>query len=80
MECYCYLRNIQDLLSDGRTPYERRFGMVLNGPVMPFGAMDEYHPISAKDISRLHQLGPKVLPGIFFGKALHAEESGKETL
>ena len=26
MECYSYLRNIQDLLSDGRTPYERRFG------------------------------------------------------
>ena len=23
MECYCYLRNIQDLLSDGKTPYER---------------------------------------------------------
>ena len=23
MECYTYLRNIQDLLSDGKTPYER---------------------------------------------------------
>ena len=29
-----------------------------------FGAMVEYHPISAKDKSRLHQFGPKVLPGI----------------
>ena len=27
MEFYCCLRNIQDLLSDGKTPYERRFGM-----------------------------------------------------
>ena len=26
MECYTYLRNIQDLLSDVKTPYERRFG------------------------------------------------------
>ena len=26
MECYTYLRNIQDLLSDGKTPSERRFG------------------------------------------------------
>ena len=26
MESYTYLRNIQDLLSDGKTPYERRFG------------------------------------------------------
>ena len=26
MECYCYLRNVQDLLADGKTRYERRFG------------------------------------------------------
>ena len=71
MECYCYLRNIQDLLSDGKTPYERRFGEPFNGPVMPFGAMVEYHPISSKDISRLHHFGPKVLPGIFLGYALY---------
>ena len=72
MECYCYLRNIQDKLSDGKTPYERRFGMPFNGPVIPFGAMVEYHPISAKDQSRLHQFGSKVLPGIFLGYALYA--------
>ena len=34
--------------------------------------MVEYHPISAKDMSRLHQFSPKVLPGIFFGYALNA--------
>ena len=26
MECYCYLRNVQDLLADGKTLYDRRFG------------------------------------------------------
>ena len=72
-ECYCYLRNIQDLLSDGKTPFERRFGTPFDGPVIPFGAMGEYHPISAKDQSRLHQFGPEVLPGKFFGYALYAE-------
>ena len=72
MECHCNLRNIQDVLSDGKTPYERRFGTPFNGPVIPFGAMVEYHPISAKDQSRLHQFGPKVLPGIFLGYALNA--------
>ena len=65
VECYCYLRNIQDLLSDGKTPYERRFGMPSNGPVIPFGAMVEYHPISAKDLSRPHQFGPKVLRQVY---------------
>ena len=59
MECYCCLRNIQGLLSDGKTPHEKRFGMPFNGPVTPFGAMVEYHPISAKDTSRLHPFGSK---------------------
>ena len=64
MKCYCYLRNIQDLLSDGKTPNERRFGIPFDGPVIPFGAMVEYHPISAKDLSGLHQLA-----GVFLGHA-----------
>ena len=43
------------------------------GPIIPFGAMVEYHPISAKDRSRLHQVGPKVLPGIFLGYVWNLE-------
>ena len=60
-----YLRNVTDLLSDGKTPYERRFGK-------PFKALIEYHPITAKDQSRNHQFGKKVLPGLFLGYALYA--------
>ena len=26
VECCCFLRNVQDLLADGKTPYERRYG------------------------------------------------------
>ena len=29
MECYTYLRNVTNLLSDGKTPYERRFGKTI---------------------------------------------------
>ena len=73
MECYTYLRNVQDLLSDGKTPYERRFGQLLKkGPIIPFGSLVEYYPISAKDQSRIHQFGKKVLPGLFLGYALYA--------
>ena len=39
--------------------------------------MVEYHPISAKDLSRLNQFGPEVLPGIFLGYALNAERIWK---
>ena len=49
MECYTYLRIVTDLLSDGKTPYERRFGQPFNGPIIPFGSLVEYHPITAKD-------------------------------
>ena len=72
MECYTDLRNIQDLLSDGKTPYERRFGKPFKGPIIPFGSLVEYYPISAKDQSRIHQFGKKVLPGLFVGYALYA--------
>ena len=72
MECYTYLRNVTDLLSDGKTPYERRFGQPFKGPIIPFGSLVEYHLLTAKDQSRIHQLGKKVLPGMFLGYALYA--------
>ena len=73
MECYTYLRNVTDLLSDGKTPYERRFGQPFEGPIIPYGSLVEYHSITAKDQSRIHQFGKKVLPGLFLGYALYAE-------
>ena len=72
MECYTYLRNVTDLLSDGKTPYERRFGQPFKGPIIPLRSLVEYHPITAKDQSRIHQFGKKVLPGLFLGYALYA--------
>ena len=72
MECYTYLRNVTDLLSDGKTPYERRFGQPFKGPIIQFGSLVEYHPRTAKDQSRIHQFGKKVLPRLFLGYALYA--------
>ena len=72
MECYCYLRNVQDLLPDGETPYERRFGEPVKGPIIPFGAKVEYHPTSSKDHAIIHPFGKKVLPAIFLGCELIA--------
>ena len=46
MECYTYLRNVTDRLSDGKTPYERRFGQPCKVPIIPFGSLVEYHPIA----------------------------------
>ena len=77
MECNTYLRNVQDLLSDGKTRYERRIGEPFKEPIIPFGSLVEYHPITAKDHSRIHQFGRKVLPGLFLGYVLYAGEIWK---
>ena len=60
MECYTYLRNVTDLLFDGKTPCERRCGQPFKGPIIPFGSLVEYHLFTAKDQSRIHQFGKKV--------------------
>ena len=80
MECYTYLRNVTDLLSDGKTPYERRFGQPFKGPIIPFGSLVEYHPITAQDQSRIHQFGKKVLPWIVPRiRSVRGEEFGRVT-
>ena len=44
MECYAYLRNVTDYLSDGKTPYERRSGQPFKGPIIPFVSLVEFLP------------------------------------
>ena len=42
-------------------PICETFRKPLKGPIIPFGSLFEYHPITAKDQSRIHQFGKKVL-------------------
>ena len=72
MECYRYRRNVHDLLSGRKAPNESRFGEPFKGPLIPFGSLIEYYPISANDQSRIHQFREKVLPGLFLRYALCA--------
>ena len=64
MECYCFLRHVHYLLTDGKAPYERRFEEPFKGRIISFGAMVQYQPCSPEDQMRIHQFGKKVLPGI----------------
>ena len=78
MECYGCLRNVQDLLADGKTLYQRRFGEPLKGPTIPFEAMVEYHPNSARDQARILYLARKSYLGSFLAVSWSREEFGKE--
>ena len=63
-----------------RRPMKDVLGNHLKGPIIPFGSLVEYHPITAQDQSRIHQFGKKVLPGFFLGYALYAERIWKGNL
>ena len=76
MECYCYLQKNQDTLSDGKTLHYRRFGAPFKAHIVPFASLVEYLLMSTKDQSRIHQIGKKVLPGIFLGVNLGRRHTG----
>ena len=48
MECYCCLRNVQNLLADGKTSHDKRFGK----PVIETGARVECHLIFHHEINQ----------------------------
>ena len=54
----------------GRRPMKDVLENHLKDRLFRFGSLVEYYPISAKDQSRIHQFGKKVLPGLFLGYAL----------
>ena len=56
----------------GKHHVEDDFGESFKGLIIPFGSLIEYHPISPKYQTRVHQFGKKVLPGVFLGYAVIA--------
>ena len=71
LEWYLSAKHSRSLF-DGKTLYERRFGEPVKGPIIPFDSLVEYHPITAKDQSRIHQFGKKVSSVLFLGYVLYA--------
>ena len=80
MERYYYLRDVQDLLADGKSQNERRSGESFKGPILLFGALVGHIPNSERDKARIRQFGKKVLPGIFRGCALIAGRIWEEDI
>ena len=54
-----------------RSPKNKSVEDSFQGPILPFASLDEYHSISTKDQSRIHQFGKKVLPRIFLDYVLY---------
>ena len=56
----------------GRCPMKDVLGNLLKDRSFHLVHWVEYHPITAKGQSRIHQFGKKVFPGLFLGCALDA--------
>ena len=65
VECLCHLRDVRDKMADGKTALEKRFGKHLDGPSIPFRTLVAHIPTTAKNKSRIHQFGHKMLKGFF---------------
>ena len=78
VECYCYLRNIQDLLSDGKTPYERRFGVTMKWTSYPVWSNDRISPYVCKRLVETTSIWSKsvakCIPWIFAVRGENLEE------
>ena len=79
MECYTYLRNVTDLLSDEKTPYERRFGKPFFGPVIPSGATVDVTLFLLKTYRDYINLVQKSFHENSLDMCCPRRESGKET-
>ena len=55
MRAYCYLRNIHDIVRDGKTPYELRHGVIFAGYKLPFGCSVRYKPQSFREKGQLQK-------------------------
>ena len=73
MECFSYLRNVQDLLSDGKTPHQRRFGEPFIGPVVPFFATVEITLPLLKTCPVRHESLPRNNPRLFIKQGVNLE-------
>ena len=52
IECFCFLKDVIDPTADGKTSYEKRFGVKFSGPLYPFGCEITYKPSSPVSNSR----------------------------
>ena len=59
----------------GRRPMTDVLGNHLKDLSFLFGSLVEYHPTTAKNQSRIHQFGKKVLPKLCLGYSQYAGEN-----
>ena len=71
MAAFCMLRNVHDILPDGRTAYEKRFNETFRGTIIPFGSAITYRPANPDIIAQMAKMGQKTREALFMGYEQH---------
>ena len=74
-ECYTYLRNIHDVVHDGKTPCELRRGVIFDGYPLPFWCAVDYKPHAKRGTADHQKFDISTRLGIFMG--YHPKSGGK---
>ena len=78
-KCYCFLRNVVDLLLDGETAWKKRFGVDYNGPIWPFGCEVLYKPHNPEMKNEFTNTATNYWPGYLSGTIKNLVVVGAET-
>ena len=69
------MRNVCDVVREGKTPYQLRHDADFGGNLLPFGCLVQYKPASIREKEALNKFGPRLTQGIFMG--YHPHSGGK---
>ena len=70
--CFCFLRNVCDIVRDGKTPYQLRHDAEFGGMLLPFGCLVQYKPASNREKAAVEKFGSRMTQGIFVGYHIHS--------
>ena len=66
------MRNVCDVVREGKTAYQTRHDADFDGKLLPFGCLVHYKPASIREKESLQKFGPRMTQGIFVGYHLHS--------
>ena len=74
---YCQVRNLHDVVRDGKTPYELRHNEPVAVMKIPFGALVTYKPSATRELKQMSVLDPRFAMGFLWDTISIAAENGQ---
>ena len=66
------MRNVCDVVREGKTAYQLRHDAEFGGQLLPFGCLVHYHPSSVRERDARPKFGSRMTEGIFVGYQINS--------